>query len=105
MERWVKVGQAGTVTEMQMADASPGPEWTLVEGDLPVDVGWQRTGDTWEQPATTDSELVEQVVPRDGPRRVIFEMLFDLNNRVRVLEGKQAITRAQLRTWLQGKLR
>ena len=52
----------------------------------------------------TDSERIDAAFPQSDVARVIFEALFELTNRVIALEGGQAVTRAQLRTWLKGKL-
>jgi len=55
-------------------------------------------------PPQTPGEIINAHFPQSGTGRVLFEALFDIANRLQALEGKQAITREQLKTWLQSKL-
>jgi len=55
-------------------------------------------------PPSTDEQRIDSAFPQSDTARVIFEALFELVNRVAVLESSPAITRAQLKTWLKDKL-
>ena len=52
----------------------------------------------------TDEERIDRAFPKTDMAHVIFEALFELGNRIQVLEGKPPITRVQLRDWLKAKL-
>ncbi len=51
-----------------------------------------------EDPRLTVDQRADMAI--DSTDRLIFEVLFDIENRVRVLEAKAAVTRAQYRTAL-----
>ncbi len=55
-------------------------------------------------PPPTDEERIDAAFPQTDTARVIFEALFELINRVIVLEAGTAVDRAQLKTWLKNKL-
>lgn len=58
-------------------------------------------------PSWLNSPTLEQTVdfafPQTGVAKALFEALFEIANRLQVLENKTAITRAQLRAWLISK--
>lgn len=59
----------------------------------------------WAKRALTAAELDARKEARlDATDRLQFEVLFNLENRVRVLEGRAAVTRAQYRTALKALL-
>ncbi len=59
----------------------------------------------WTKRALTAQELDARKEARlDAEDRLHFEVHFDLENRVRALEGKAAITRAQYRAALKARL-
>lgn len=55
-------------------------------------------------PPETSEDIIAKQFPEDGVMRVLFEALFEIANRLQALEGKQSITRTQLRNWLISKL-
>jgi hypothetical protein len=56
-------------------------------------------------PPPTDEERLDKALPQvDDMSKIIFESVFEIINRVIVLEGGNQITRAQLRTWMKNKL-
>ncbi len=55
-------------------------------------------------PPPTDEERIDAAFPQTDVARVIFDTLFEMINRVRVLEGNAVITRAQFKTFLKAKL-
>lgn len=69
---------------------------------------WQAEGNVAlpveQRPAPTETELVAECELRladpDRMQKLNFEVNFDQENRIRVLEGKQPITRAQYRNAL-----
>lgn len=65
---------------------------------LARDTGEERVAKAFEPPASLFNSSHRDMV------RVIFEAFFEVANRLQVLEGKQPITRPQLKTWLKDKL-
>lgn len=62
---------------------------------------WKAEYQTWlASSAPLDQECLDSLAT-DKVRKLLFEMNFDRENRLRVLEGKQPITRAVYRTALQ----
>jgi len=55
-------------------------------------------------PPPTVEERIDAAFPQTDVARVIFEMFFELINRVRTLEGGAVITRAQLKDFIKTKL-
>lgn len=55
-------------------------------------------------PPPTDDERIDAAFPQTDVAKVIFEAFFEVTNRLQALEGKQPITRQQLRGWLKAKL-
>ena len=55
-------------------------------------------------PPPTDEERIDTAFPQTDVARVIFDTLFEMINRVRVLEGNAVITRAQFKDFLKAKL-
>ena len=52
----------------------------------------------------TDEERIDTAFPQSDSARVIFEVLFELTNRTIALEGGAAVTRAQFKDFMKGKL-
>lgn len=76
-------------------------------GDIPFTAQEEADRDFEEAnpaPPPTDEERIDKAFPQTDVARVIFEAFFEIGNRVQVLEGKQPITRDQLKTWLKNKL-
>ena len=55
-------------------------------------------------PPPTLTERVDRVFPQSDTGRGIFNAFFELENRVRTLESRPAITKAQLRTWFESQI-
>jgi len=52
----------------------------------------------------TDEDRIDSAFPQTDIARVVFGAFFEVANRLQVLEGKQPITKPQLRAWLKSKL-
>lgn len=57
-----------------------------------------------EPPPPTDEERIDEAFPQTDVARVLFEAFFEIANRLQALEGKQPVTKAQLKAWLKAKL-
>jgi len=79
-----------------------------VLGDIPYTAQEEADQDAFEAlpppPPPTDEERIDEAFPQTDVARVIFEMFFELINRVRTLEGGAIITRAQLKDFIKTKL-
>ncbi len=53
----------------------------------------------------TKAERIARITGGDDRTEVLFSLVFKLNNRVRVLEGKAAITPTQFIEFLEGELK
>lgn len=82
---------------------SPTRRLLLLDGKVTFDPATQRVidGQIVTEPPTV-TELATRSV--DAQDRLIFEINFDQENRIRALESKPAITKAQYRTALIAKL-
>ena len=71
-----------------------------------IDGGNKTVSISFPPPPTppTDEERIDAAFPQTDVARVIFEALFDQENRLRALEGGVAITRAQFKAFLKSKL-
>jgi hypothetical protein len=49
-------------------------------------------------------KIIDESFPADGVKRVLFEAIFELANRVKALEDGGSYTRAQVKNWLKAKL-
>jgi len=56
------------------------------------------------RPTPTNSDLIDQAFPQSGVGRVLFEILFELINRVITLENGTVVTKAQFKTFLVNKI-
>ena len=78
-----------------------------------------KIGDTWDgsqyispplppepdpNPILTDEERIDNAFARTDIAHLLFEVLFDNENRTRVLEGKPTINKAQYKTALKSEL-
>ncbi len=80
------------------------PAAETVEGPSYV-VGAGTVTETWTKRALAAQELDARKEARlDAEDRLQFEVHFDLENRVRALEGRAAVTRAQYRAALKARL-
>lgn len=55
-------------------------------------------------PPKSDDDRIDEAFPQTDSARVIFDVFFDHENRIRALESKQPITRAQMRNALKTRL-
>ena len=53
---------------------------------------------------STDEQRIDGAFEDSDAARVIFEAFFEISNRILALEGKDPITRTQLKNWLKSKL-
>lgn len=78
---------------------------THVEEGPVIDIKPDKVTRTWttrlKTPEEIDAEKTRQV---DRVERLFFEVLFDLANQVRALQGNPALTVTQFKTYLKGKL-
>lgn len=80
------------------------PATEVVEGPA-YTVGASAVTEVWTKRPMTAQEIDARKEARlDAEDRLHFEVHFDLENRVRALEGKAAITRAQYRAALKARL-
>jgi hypothetical protein len=95
---------------VELIDNRPGQYYSPIGEDSVYDVQNGKVVTTVQYPGSpnvhepTSAEIIDAAFPDTGIARVLFEALFELSNRIIALEGGNAITRAQLKTWLQGKL-
>lgn len=119
----VNLGRRRLVSPAQ-AGWTDGEHSLLEIAERPLTEGKERTGEApiyivrtddiekaWPEqdippppPPPTDEERIDEAFPQTDVARVIFEAFFEISNRVMALEGKQPITRAQIRDWLKAKL-
>ena len=82
-------------------------ELVLVDNKNPIYIALLQSHGDPPAPYThlplTDEQKVQIQFPESGSLRVLFEALFEIANRLQALEGKQPITRIQLRNWLISK--
>lgn len=57
---------------------------------------------TWLDPPSIN-KIIDHCFPQTGVAKALFEALFEIANRLQVLESKPPITRTQLRSWLISK--
>lgn len=55
-------------------------------------------------PEPTDADIVEQILPQSGNRRVLFNLLLAMVNRILTLEGNNTITSAQFKKYIENQL-
>ncbi|NIQ01603.1 MAG: hypothetical protein GWM98_15460 [Nitrospinaceae bacterium] len=68
---------------------------------------WEAEGNTiaaYVAPVVTDDDRIGSAFPLSDREQVLFEVLFELTNRLRAQESLGALTRAQFRDWLKTKL-
>ena len=75
--------------------------WQLIEQ-------WVAQGNTIAPyvppPVPTDAERIDAAFPQTDVAQVLFNVLFDMANQIRALQGNTAITKAQFKSYLQSKL-
>ncbi len=101
---WTHPGLGLSLTAIQAADPPPaGKRWGSRTAELIVGVPkWVYSLE--DIVVQTPDEIIDAHFPQTGVARVLFEAIFELANRVRVLEGDGTINRAQLKNWLKDKL-
>ena len=88
----------------EVARPSFDPATETVDGPTYV-VGASSVVETWTKRTLTAPELDARKEARlDAEDRLQFEIHFDMENRVRVLEARPAVTRAQYRAALKARL-
>ena len=75
--------------------------------EFPGGIPSQADQDTWTaeyNARDTSEERVDQVFQPTDKDRAFFNATFNHENRIRALEGKQPITKAQLKDWFKSQL-
>lgn len=72
-------------------------EVPLTQEELDAAAAAKAAEDEFNSPDNTAERDIKNAFEADKVRRLIFEIEFNQENRIRVLEGKPAITRAQYR--------
>ena len=52
----------------------------------------------------SDAERIDAAFPQTDVAQVLFNVLFDMANQIRALQGNTALTKAQFKTYLQSQL-
>ena len=96
--KWLPAPKADLPSFNPATQVRAGPTYT---------VGSKAVTEAYTVRAKTAQELdaeKDALVARNESDKLIFEVLFDMANRIRALESKSAITRAQFRAHLKGLL-
>jgi hypothetical protein len=95
------------LTFLPVADTNPAvtdPDTEVKEGPV-VTIGATEVTRVWTVRAKTAGEIdAEKQVVVDGMQKVILEVLFNHENRLRTLQSQGAVTRAQFRNAIKGML-